>query len=80
MTGQAMWNAYREALRLPEERRPTKAEMAKLVSEGRRALESGVARLRKPVDEGGEVPYSLAVASLALGANLSSHGRRNKSG
>lgn len=67
MTGQAMWSAYLDASRLPEEQQPTKAEMARFISEGRKALESGVARLRKPVDEGGEATYSLAAASLALG-------------
>jgi cellulose synthase operon protein C len=66
MTGQALWNAYLEAARLPEERQPTKAEMAEFMSEGRKALEDGVARLRKPVDEGASVSYSLPAASLAL--------------
>ena len=66
MTGQSLWNAYLEASRLPEERQPTKAEMERLISEGRKALESGVAQLRKPVDEGEKVLYSLPAASLAL--------------
>jgi tetratricopeptide (TPR) repeat protein len=64
--GQALWNAYLEALRLPEERQPTKAEMTRLISEGRKLLQSGVARLRKPVDDGANASYSLAAASLAL--------------
>lgn len=66
MIGQAMWNAFLEASRLPEEQQPTKAEMNTFITEGRKALETGVARLRKPVDEGSETPYSLAAASLAL--------------
>jgi cellulose synthase operon protein C len=66
MIGQALWNAYREAQRLPEERQPTKAEMEKLISEARKALESGVARLRKSVDQGGNTVYSLAAASWML--------------
>jgi cellulose synthase operon protein C len=66
MTGQALWSAYLEALRLPEQRQPTKAEMTNLISEAGKALQSGVARLRKPVDEGASASYSLVAASLAL--------------
>ena len=38
MTGQALWNAYLEAARLPEEQQPTKAEMTKMISDGAKAV------------------------------------------
>ena len=66
MTGQALWNVYLEAARLPEAQQPTKDEMTKTISTARKLLEDGVARLRKPVDAGGEVSYSAAAGSLAL--------------
>ncbi len=66
MAGQLLADAYFEAVRLPEEKRPTKAKLSNLISESRKALEAGVARLRKPIDAGGAVPYPLAVGSLAL--------------
>jgi tetratricopeptide (TPR) repeat protein len=66
MAGQALWRAYLEAVRLPEAQQPTKAEMSKTISTARKLLEDAVARLRKPVDAGGEVSLSAAVGSLAL--------------
>ncbi len=66
MTGQALWNVYLEALRLPEARQPTTDEMTKTISTARKLLQDGVARLRKPVDAGGESTYSLELASLSL--------------
>ena len=66
LTGQALWNAYLETVRLPEAQQPTKAEMTKMISTARKLLEDGIGGLRKPVDAGGEVPYSVAVGSLAL--------------
>lgn len=66
MAGQLLANAYFEAVRLPEAKRPTKAKMTYFLTESQKALEAGIARLRKPIDAGGAVPYHLAVGSLAL--------------
>jgi len=41
-------------------------KMTKTISTARKLLEAGVARLRKPVDAGGEVSPAAAVASIAL--------------
>jgi tetratricopeptide (TPR) repeat protein len=53
-------------VRLPEAQQPSKAEMTKTIATARKLLEDAVARLRKPVDAGGEVSLSAAVGSLAL--------------
>ena len=66
ITGQTLWNAYVETMRLPEDRQPTRAEMTKMISTARKLLEDGIGRLRKPVDAGGEVSYPLAMGTLAL--------------
>ena len=66
LTGQALWAAYLDAARLPEAKRPAEAEMTKMFAQARTALEDGVGRLRKPVDAGGEVSYSVAAAALSL--------------
>ncbi len=66
IAGQALWRTYLEAAQLPEAQQPTKDEMTKTISTARKLLEDAVARLRKPVDAGGEVSSSAAIASLAL--------------
>lgn len=66
MTGQALWSYYLELLRLPEEQQPTKDEMTKMTATARKLLESAVARLRKPIDAGGEASASAAAGTLNL--------------
>ena len=64
--GQALWAAYLDAARLAEPKRPATAEMTKMLAQARSVLEDGVGRVRKSVDAGGEVSYSLAAAALSL--------------
>ena len=64
--GQALWAAYLDALRLSDEERPAKADMNRMLVEAKKALEDGIRRLRKPVDDGGKVDYNLAAAVLSL--------------
>lgn len=66
MTGQALWSYYLDAVRLPEDKQPTKDELAKSITTARKLLEDGVARLRKAIDAGGEVTPAAAAASFAL--------------
>lgn len=66
MTGQALWAAYLRATRLPDEERPDQEELDKLVEQAKTTLETGIKRMRKPVDEGGEVSSTLVTAVLSL--------------
>jgi hypothetical protein len=66
IAGEGLWNVFFEAAGLPEEQQPTKDAMTKTLSTARKLLEEGLARLRKPVDAGGEVSYSLEVGALTL--------------
>lgn len=66
MTGQSLWAAYLEAMRLPVEKRPSKKEMTVMLTQAQTTLEGGITRLRKLVDAGAEVPYTLAAAALSL--------------
>ncbi|MFZ1936834.1 MAG: hypothetical protein WCB27_22345 [Thermoguttaceae bacterium] len=66
MTGQAFWTVYFDALRLPEAQQPSKDEMTRTIAAARKLLEDGLGRMRKAVDAGGEVSYSLEVGSLTL--------------
>ncbi|MHB1034259.1 MAG: hypothetical protein ACYC35_22215 [Pirellulales bacterium] len=64
--GQALWGAYLRAARQPEGQRPAQAELDKIAGQARATLEQGIARMRKAVDEGQEVSYTLASAVLSL--------------
>ena len=65
-TGQTLWTAYLKSLSLPEAKRPSKEKLAEMAAQSRKALEDGVARLRKPVEAGGKVSTTLAAAVLSL--------------
>ena len=75
MTGQALWNVYLEATRLPEAQQPTKAEMTKTISTARKLLEdgrrpaakAGRRRRRGLLFVGGRVAGTLAQICLQLG-------------
>lgn len=64
--GQALWNTYLQASRLPEEEQPPRARMTAMVTQARKALEDGIGRLRKSVQAGEAVSYPLAAAVLSL--------------
>jgi hypothetical protein len=65
--GQALWSDFLSERRKDEkDGRKSQTELDTLKTQAQSTLESGVARLRKPVDEGGEVTYSLAAAALSL--------------
>lgn len=64
--GQALWAAYVRASRLPAEERPAQAQLDTLVKQAQDCLAQGIARMRKPVDEGGEPTWALLFSVLAL--------------
>jgi hypothetical protein len=64
--GRALWSSYKQAMRLAPEQRPDKGQLAQLASQAQKILTDGVQRMRKAVEEGGEVPPSLAEAVLSL--------------
>ena len=66
LTGQTLWTAYLSAMYQPKAKRPPESKMSEMFSEAQKALEAGVARMRKPVDAGGQVSGSLAAAVLSL--------------
>ncbi|NQU24662.1 MAG: hypothetical protein HQ567_25555 [Candidatus Nealsonbacteria bacterium] len=69
MVGQRIWSNYLAKSKMPEddENPPDPATLDKLVVDARTTLEEGVARMRKPVDDGGgEITYTLAASVLSL--------------
>lgn len=66
LTGQTLWTAYLDAMYRPKANRLPESKMSEMFSEAQKALEDGVARMRKPVDAGGQVSESLATAVLSL--------------
>ncbi len=66
ITGQALWAAYLEAMRLPETQQPAKADMTAMLAQARTALEDGIGRQRKAIDAGQEVSHRLLAAVLSL--------------
>ena len=65
-TGQALWSAYLEAMRLPETQQPPKADMTAMLAQARKTLEDGIGRQRKAIDAGQEVSHPLLAAVLSL--------------
>ncbi len=66
MTGQKMWGAYLQAAAKPESQRPSAEALKDMVRQAQETLESGITRMREPVDAGGEVTYTLAASVLSL--------------
>jgi len=66
MTGQSLWGAYLKSARLPDDERPSQEELDTMLKEAQDTLKKGIERMRKPVDEGGEVSYTLLTAVLSL--------------
>jgi len=66
MTGQSMWSAYLKASKLPEGEKPPQAELDEMVSQAQQTLEAGISRMRKPVDDGGEISYTLIASVLSV--------------
>lgn len=66
MVGQAMWSEYLRGMRKPEEERPPQAELDQLVADAKSTLEKGVDRMRKEVENGMPVSYTVAAAVLSL--------------
>jgi tetratricopeptide (TPR) repeat protein len=66
LTGQTLWTEYVTERLRPHDKRPTKVTMDTMFAQAKTALESGVARMRKPVDAGGPVTPALAAAVLSL--------------
>ncbi len=62
--GQSLWAAYLEAARLPGAKRPSKADLSKMLSAAETTLRSGVGHMRAA--DGGEASYPLAAAMLSL--------------
>jgi tetratricopeptide (TPR) repeat protein len=66
LAGQALWRNYLEVMREPEEQRPPESERKKMVAEARKVLDEGLARMRKAVEAGAPVTYTVASAALSL--------------
>ncbi len=64
--GQALWADYVRSAVLPAEERPAQEDLDRLVTRAREALEGGVARMRRSVEAGGTISYTLAASVLAL--------------
>ncbi len=64
--GQATWQRYLAASKLPEEERLPPAELDALATEARTLLERGRATMRKSVESGGELTFSLLASELYL--------------
>ncbi len=74
MTGQRLWAAYLAASRKPEDERPDQAQLDEMVEQAQQTLENGIQRMRKPVDEGADIDYTLvasvlSLAQISIGAN-----------
>jgi tetratricopeptide (TPR) repeat protein len=65
-TGQRLWASYLQASRKEEAQRPSQEVLDKMVEQAQKTLEDGIARMRKSVDQGGEVSPTLAAAVLSL--------------
>lgn len=68
-TGEALWRAYVQAANLQGADRPPQDQLDKMVRQAQEILEQGIARMRKTVESGGEVTYSLVYCVLSL-ANI----------
>jgi hypothetical protein len=68
-TGEALWRAYAQAANLQGNDRPPQEQLDKMVKQAQEVLEQGIARMRKALESGGEVNYSLAYCVLSL-ANI----------
>ncbi|OHB71270.1 MAG: hypothetical protein A2V70_09015 [Planctomycetes bacterium RBG_13_63_9] len=60
MTGQKLWATYLQAAGKEE------AELDQMVQQAQQVLEAGIARMRKPVDQGAEPSYTLVASVLSL--------------
>ncbi len=66
MTGQSLWGAYLQAARLEDAERPSQEQLDAMVKQAQETLKNGIDRMRKQVDEGGQVTYTLMTAILSL--------------
>ena len=66
LIGQTLWAEYARQVRLPEEERPGKEELATLVNGAKEILGNGVTRMKQHVEQGTEVTYTLCTAVLSL--------------
>ncbi len=66
MTGQKMWGAYLQAAAKLESERPSAEALDDMVRQAQETLESGIARMREPVEAGSEVTSTLAASVLSL--------------
>ncbi len=74
-TGQALWAAYVRTLGQPEEKRPSSSDLDAMLNQAQENLEKGIARMRKPVDEGSQPDYSLVYSVLSLAQILINQGQ-----
>jgi len=66
MTGQSLWSGYLKASRLPDAEKPPQAELDAMVEKAQQTLEAGINRMRKPLEQGGEITYTLVASVLSL--------------
>ncbi|MGE0610200.1 MAG: tetratricopeptide repeat protein, partial [Pirellulales bacterium] len=64
--GQSLWSAYVAASRLPEEERPSKAELDAQVQKAQQVLEQGIERMRAGISDPRQVAYNLVAAEMTL--------------
>ncbi|NLF08366.1 MAG: hypothetical protein GX594_10360 [Pirellulaceae bacterium] len=66
LAGQALWIEWLRLNRLPEDTRPGKDQMTKLLTDARLLLTEGIGRQKQSIAPEGEAPYALAAAALSL--------------
>ena len=73
MVGQKLWAAYLAEARKPEDESATadqkaqrQAKTEKMLADAQQTLSDGIQRMRKSVDDGAEVSYTLAASVLSL--------------
>jgi len=66
LTGQRLWANYLLASAKEESERPPQAKLDAMVAQAQQTLEDGINRMRKSVDAGGQVTYTLVASALSL--------------
>lgn len=74
-TGQALWAAYARSLGQPDDKRPSPGELDAMLKQAREKLQQGIARMRKPIDEGADPDFSLVYSVLSLAQILINEGQ-----
>jgi len=66
VTGQSLWANYLQAAAKEEAERPGQDKLDEMVARAQATLENGIRQMRKAVDAGDEVSYTLLASGLSL--------------